>query len=59
MSIINEFVHIFKKCDHKNLEYLGIQKTKDPNVFLFLYNCKNCKSTLTVSSKNKHFKEPK
>ena len=52
MAIIDNFFHIFDECQHPNKTFLGIQETNDPNVFLLLYNCDDCHSTITESSKN-------
>lgn len=44
-----------KKCEHKNVVYHGEQETLDPEKPLHLYNCLNCKSTITL----KHNPQPK
>jgi len=38
-------------CEHKNISYLGIQKTKYQNDVLYLANCKQCRSTISISQK--------
>ncbi|MCP4723757.1 MAG: hypothetical protein GY863_01910 [bacterium] len=43
-------------CNHKNLVYLGIQKIDGFETELTLYNCLDCKSTISVeSSKSKTY----
>ncbi|MBA7609454.1 hypothetical protein ES703_16645 [subsurface metagenome] len=39
------------KCKHKNLTYLGEQETLDKKRTLYLFNCKNCGSTITIPEK--------
>ena len=38
-------------CDHKNIKYLGIQKTKEGDKKLYLYNCLNCHTTIGLDKK--------
>ncbi len=40
-------------CNHKNLSYLGVQRIEEFAVELTLYNCLDCKSTISVESKDK------
>lgn len=53
MNIMDEFKKSFTPCKHKNKTYLGIQETTNPDVFLILYNCDDCHSTITEPSKTK------
>ncbi len=53
MGIYKDFRKIFHPCEHKNKTFLGSQETQDPDVFLLLYNCDDCNSTISESSKNK------
>ncbi|MQY78384.1 MAG: hypothetical protein GH151_04195 [Bacteroidetes bacterium] len=39
------------ECEHKNIEFLGIQKTLDANKFLYLFNCKTCGSTIAIDKR--------
>ncbi|MFC1493447.1 hypothetical protein ACFL6O_05745 [candidate division KSB1 bacterium] len=39
-----------KCCKHKNLVYLGIQRIEGFETELTLYNCLDCKSTISVES---------
>ncbi len=39
-----------RNCKHKNLVYLGIQKIDGFETELTLYNCLDCKSTISVES---------
>ncbi len=41
-----------KPCKHEKLEYFGIQPTLNKNEPLFLFNCKNCNTTLSFSKKD-------
>ncbi len=34
-------------CAHKELEYLGRQFNRDGEIAFYLYNCKECQSTIT------------
>lgn len=39
------------KCDHKNIKFIGVQETMDPNNSLFCFNCDECHTTLTITKK--------
>jgi len=36
------------KCFHENLVFLGKQQTSVMNKFLYLFNCLDCKTTLSI-----------
>ncbi len=36
------------KCEHKNIEFHGIQKTLHENKPLYLFSCKTCGSTIAI-----------
>ncbi len=38
-------------CEHKNIEFLGIQKTLNPDKFLYLFTCKTCGSTVCIDKR--------
>ena len=40
------------KCDHKNLTYLGEQETLDKKRILYLFNCIDCGSTISIPEKD-------
>jgi len=40
------------KCKHKNLSYLGPQETLNKKRTLYLFNCKDCGTTISIPEKN-------
>jgi len=36
------------KCDHKNIEFSGIQHTLHKNKPIYLFTCKTCGSTIAI-----------
>lgn len=54
MNFIDDDVRPFNPFTHPNKTFIGIQVTNDPDTFLLLYNCKDCNSTISKSSKNNH-----
>jgi len=39
------------KCNHENIKFIGFQETMDPNNQLFLFNCSECHTTLSINKK--------
>ncbi len=45
-----------KMCKHKRLVFLGKQEMPAENSFLALFNCEDCRSTISLKMVNKNFK---
>lgn len=40
------------KCPHKKVSYVGRQQTLKPDIYLYLFNCDLCHTTLSTKSIN-------
>jgi|SaaInl7_200m_RNA_FD_contig_21_1069697_length_250_multi_14_in_0_out_0_1 hypothetical protein len=43
-------------CKHKRLVFLGKQEVSPEHSFLALFNCVDCRSTISLKMTNKNFK---
>lgn len=44
------------KCKHKRLTFLGKQEMPTEDAFLALFNCEDCRSTISLKMVNRNFK---
>ncbi len=43
-------------CKHKRLTFLGKQDMPSESTFLALFNCEDCRSTISLKMVNRNFK---